>query len=222
MPLLCDFTNNGEVDTERLRNETRREHESTESTVPLMGPDLTRERYVRVLRCMYGVVQAWEAWASAHAPAHLAGMVRERNRGALLQADLLSMSTSHVGADTQDCVVQTKLDRLLLTGTGSADIAEARFLGAMYVMEGSRLGGRYIAKHVEKTLGLQPGLGNAYFRGHGEQTGALWQGFKRVLADVPDELTDEVIAAAKAMFGLFAEAMRPCADWRAAEALAAG
>ena len=48
---------------------------------------------------------------------------------------------------------------------------DATLLGAMYVMEGSTLGGQLIARHVELVLGLTAGQGNAHFRGHNERTG---------------------------------------------------
>src|SRR5580693_9409415 len=80
----------------------------------------------------------------------------------------------------------------------------ASLLGAMYVMEGSTLGGQLIARHVELVLGLTAGQGNAYFRGHNERTGQLWKEFCHALrTNVPDSETDAVIAAAKAMFGVF-------------------
>jgi heme oxygenase len=57
---------------------------------------------------------------------------------------------------------------------------------------------------VERVLGLTAGQGNAYFRGHNERTGQLWKEFCDALrTNVPDSETDTVIAAAKAMFGVF-------------------
>src|ERR1700753_734029 len=82
---------NTRVDVDRLRTETRPEHESVEALMPLMSPDLTRERYRDVLRCMHGVVHAWELWAAEHAPARLVATVRDRRRDALLHSDLLAM-----------------------------------------------------------------------------------------------------------------------------------
>jgi heme oxygenase len=71
-------------------------------------------------------------------------------------------------------------------------------------MEGSTLGGQLIARHVELVLGLTAGQGNAYFRGHNERTGQLWKEFCDALrTKVPDGETAAVIAAAKAMFGVF-------------------
>ena len=82
------------------------------------------------------------------------------------------------------------------------------FLGRMYVMEGSTLGGQYIARHVEETLGIRPGEGNSYFRGYGDATGERWREFREVLKALPDTETDTVIASAREMFAIFGEAMR--------------
>jgi heme oxygenase len=91
----------------------------------------------------------------------------------------------------------------------SKEAGPASLLGAMYVMEGSTLGGQLIARHVELVLGLTAGQGNAYLRGHNERTGQPWKEFCNVLrTKVPDSETDAAIAAAKAMFGVFGSWMR--------------
>jgi heme oxygenase len=78
------------------------------------------------------------------------------------------------------------------------------FFGAMYVMEGSTLGGQLIARHVEVALHLSEGQGSSYFRGHGSQTGPLWKEFCEMLKlRIPDEQTDAVVVSAKAMFSTF-------------------
>lgn len=199
---------NTRVDVDRLRLETRGEHEAVEALLPLMSPDLTRDLYRNVLRCMHGVVHAWETWAAANAPLSLAATVRDRRRDTLLHTDLLAMGVEE-GLDEparQPAFTASFPDPHL-----RADAFEASFLGAMYVMEGSRLGGQHIARHVEDKLGLAPGIGDAYFRGFGARTGVMWNEFKALLVDVPDEYTGEVIAAAKAMFHYFADGIRPCA-----------
>lgn len=78
----------------------------------------------------------------------------------------------------------------------------------MYVMEGSTLGGQIIARHVQISLLLTQGHGNAFFLGHGIQTGPLWKEFCEMLKiRVPNDQTDRVIASAKAMFATFREWM---------------
>jgi heme oxygenase len=90
---------------------------------------------------------------------------------------------------------------------------EAEFLGATYVMEGSRLGGQLIARHVEGQLALEPGQGDAYFLGFGEETGAKWKELIGMLeARVPEGEEERAIGAAKAMFALFGNWMRGGAE----------
>jgi len=178
------------------------DHEATEGVVPLMDPRLTRAAYVEVLKRMQQVVSAWERWAVRQAPEKFAELVRERRRAGWIEEDLRFLGSSAAEPMEQD--VRDLQEALSPAGAPS----EATFLGAMYVMEGSTLGGQYIARHVESTLGLEPGRGDAYFNAYGAETGAMWNRFKAVLARVPDEQSGEVIAAAKAMFRFFSDCMQ--------------
>jgi heme oxygenase len=91
--------------------------------------------------------------------------------------------------------------------SGAKQPGKAVFLGAMYVIEGSTLGGQYIARHVEHALGLFPGNGDAYFRGFGDRTGSMWREFQDALEQVNDGDADIVINSAKKMFSMFGEWM---------------
>jgi len=196
------------VNLQALREETREQHEATEAMLPLTGPGLDRARYQQILQCFYGVVQGWETWAAAAAPARLAGLVQERRRAPLLLRDLLFFGLSPLPADRDEGVASLQD---VVDGEDSDSAAyEAGFLGAMYVMEGSTLGGQYIARHVEDVFGLAPGQGDAYFRGYGEQTGSMWNAFREVLGAVPDEHSARVIAAARKTFAYVQETMRCC------------
>jgi heme oxygenase len=61
---------------------------------------------------------------------------------------------------------------------------------------------------VEEKLHFAPGQGNAYFQGHGDQTGSMWREVTARIAAVPEEETERVIAAAKRTFIAFGEALR--------------
>jgi heme oxygenase len=54
-------------------------------------------------------------------------------------------------------------------------------MGIFYVIEGSTLGGRFILKNVEQTLGRNSDNGAAYFYGYGNQTGSHWKIFLKGL-----------------------------------------
>jgi heme oxygenase (biliverdin-IX-beta and delta-forming) len=189
------------MDLKLLRSATRPEHEATEELVPLMHPDLTRAEYAAVLQRFHGVIQAWEAIAAAEAPATYADLVRQRTRCKALEADLDFLEAPY-GSDVAEPLVQQMQD---LLGDPQTEEAErtSRFLGAMYVVEGSTLGGQYIASHVETALGLESGQGSRFFRGYGAETVPKWREFQQALLAVPDAEGHHTITAAKGMFGVF-------------------
>lgn len=54
-------------------------------------------------------------------------------------------------------------------------------LGALYVMEGSTLGGIYISKMIAKQLNIQDGISLSFFEGYGEKTEDMWNSFRSSL-----------------------------------------
>lgn len=77
------------------------------------------------------------------------------------------------------------------------EIEGIRCLGAIYVMEGSRLGGRFIANHLGKH---QARIGVTEFPFLTEKPTVSWNAFLAFLATVPDNERDNVVTAAKYMF----------------------
>lgn len=77
------------------------------------------------------------------------------------------------------------------------EIEGMRCLGAIYVMEGSRLGGRFIANHLGKH---QARIGVTEFPFLTEKPTVSWNAFLAFLATVPDNERDNVVTAAKYMF----------------------
>ena len=77
----------------------------------------------------------------------------------------------------------------------------AAALGAMYVIEGSTLGGQIICNMLKKQLKIEDGL--SFFSGYGEQTIPMWKRFQAVL-DLPgSQQGDKIIEAANDTFGKF-------------------
>jgi heme oxygenase len=188
------------MDLIRLREQTAGEHAQTEDTVPLMSPTLTRAEYVENLRSFYRVVGAWDRWVDAHAPQDLLPLLAGRRRSTLLQHDLEAMGAR---VPDDDVLADFAMEESAVSGD-----SRSVFLGRMYVMEGSTLGGQYIARHVEETLSLVSGQGNSYFRGYGEATGDRWREFRAVLQTLPETEAETVIASAKEMFSIFRETMQ--------------
>lgn len=196
------------MDLRRIREETRPEHEATEAAMPLMAPGLTPALYVDTLRRLWPVLRGWEEWAALAAPASVRTLLAARRRSQWLALDLQMMGVPD--ADRDAAAAATSIDwTAVIGGSGELDPAkfEAAFLGAFYVMEGSTLGGRFIAKHLEAELGLKPGQGDAYFQGHGEETGRIWRETTAVIRAVPEAYAPLLIAAAKRTFAAFGAAL---------------
>jgi heme oxygenase len=169
--------------------------------MPLMQAGVTLAQYESVLKRLRSVVTSWETWAQANAPQDLVEMVQARRRGELIEQDLQSLGK--IGVADPVHFTAERIPGLEFKATSF----RAAFLGAMYVVEGSTLGGQQIARHVEETLGLNAKHGAAYFFGYGERTAEMWLAFKMVLTEVPDAESEHVVAAAKAMFGIFGMAL---------------
>jgi len=177
------------LDIQKLRRETQADHLAVEGSMPLMEADLTSAQYAACLGRIYGLVSAWEDRAAVLAPDWLQPTLAARNRADLLKRDLAGFGITTFDSD------HPNLLHIHDTPT---------LLGSMYVMEGSTLGGQFIARHVQQVLHLQDGVGTLYFRSHGDHTGSMWKQFCEVLTQkIPEDQTETVISSAKQMFAAF-------------------
>lgn len=84
-----------------------------------------------------------------------------------------------------------------------SDQAEA--MGCSYVIEGSSLGGLFVAKIVERQLKLE--AATSFLRGHGARTKELWRSFLSELdawgASVPPEDRRRAVQAAATTFATY-------------------
>ena len=82
-------------------------------------------------------------------------------------------------------------------------------LGLLYVLEGSTLGGQFIAQHLQLTYGYTRSTGSDFYSGYGEQTTTHWQSFISYLnsfSDPPD-LAAQAIDTAILSFACFNQAL---------------
>jgi heme oxygenase (biliverdin-IX-beta and delta-forming) len=174
----------------RLKTETAECHTRLENALDLMRPEWPREDYVALLEGFYGYVAPWEDAAAEFMPASLLDFFDGRRKALLLASDLALLT----GDDSRASRVR-KIEHLPpMNSIG-------RLFGSMYVMEGSTLGGRFIAPHVATLFGLQTGSGNAYFEGYGRRTGSMWKAFRETANEsVPPEQYDAAMDAAIATF----------------------
>jgi len=101
-------------------------------------------------------------------------------------------------------LIEKDLESLSLENkTASHDLNfdnEHEALGAMYVIEGSTLGGNVIAKQLSKTEGFDEVTFN-FFGCYQENTGPMWKNFKEVLdTEVAEENYNEVLSGAKKLY----------------------
>ncbi len=177
------------MDIQTLRQQTEADHQAVEGSIPLMQEGLSKTQYIQCLQKIYGVVAAWEERTAEIAPEWLQAALLARQKKPLLELDLAWFGVTKKDESRPKLPEMNELPSLL---------------GTMYVMEGSTLGGQFIARHVETALHLTEGRGNSYFRGHGNQTGAMWREFCEILKlRIPDEQTEAVVVSAKAMFSTF-------------------
>ena len=182
------------MDVSRLKASTSEEHQSVEDCLPLMRPDLKRDEYVAVLKRLYGFVAAWEMLTNKRFVGPLRTEALSRQRLPLLRDDLQFLGTS----PDQNAHPQLPIFD-----------GDAELLGAMYVMEGSRLGGQLIARHVRKTLRLDNSRGCSFFEGSGVKTGEQWKDFVEILrVQIDDSDSERAILGAKKMFRSFDQWMR--------------
>lgn len=170
---------------ERLRDATAAAHRELDAQ--LSAFDLTVfSGYRRFLQASAGALLPLEA---ALVEAGVANMFRdwpERSRSAAIAADL-----GRLGSAAQSTVSVPPL-----TPSG--------VLGTMYVLEGSRLGAKFLLKTIAAAGDLRIGEATAYLsHGAGQR---LWQSFLAKLASEDSCDEDEAIEAARVAFAAFEQA----------------
>ena len=86
-------------------------------------------------------------------------------------------------------------------------------VGALYVIEGSTLGGQVITRQLAESIEVYPGKGASFFHGHGANTQLHWSDFWRFASEVCTKGSmDEVCTSAVRMFGDLENALNICAE----------
>ena len=149
-----------------LRESTRADHLRLEGALNLLDPELTPDRYGRVLLAFHGFYAPLEAQFGRHHRA--ASLVLEFElpcRAPLLMADLAVLGMSRAAHHD----VPLPEIRTL-----------SEFAGRLYVVEGAALGGLILARHLASRWAIGRDSGAAFFSGSGpRETGRRWA---RVLA----------------------------------------
>jgi heme oxygenase len=176
----------------QLRAGTREAHDRIEA-IPglgiLLAPELSAGAYIAALKALY----AFQAGLHKRLPPllrNVAGLNWPEPE--VLQA--LADDLTWFGV---------KLPREVAGPRGINESCAA--LGALYLLEGSQLGGRIIGKAVAKSLAVSPGRGGSFFCGRtADNARQRWQAFCTVLAREGERLDPagcaRVVAGAQASF----------------------
>lgn len=175
---------------DRLRGETRHEHDAIEAVLDIMTPGLSIAAYRQQLSRFYGFYQPLEASLASLADWSRVGLDLDvRRKSELLVADL-----DHLGVDAAGTLpVCHALPPLTSVAAG---------LGCLYVLEGATLGGQLISRHVKQTLNLDGLQGARFFNCYGDRTGTMWKTFRAALVAfaLTPAVEDELVASATATF----------------------
>lgn len=180
-----------------LREKTSGYHHKLEETAlsqVILSEGITIGAYIDYLKVMYVFTQPFEETFFPLAKRFFPD-IHGRERADFLKNDLLKLG-----------VAPSELDEADFVSFEVRDIEE--IAGAIYVMEGSSLGGRVIFKHVHKTLGLSEDTGASYFYGYGSETGKMWTSFLDALWDFTaqhsqQKVIEGAVKTFKEMYNLF-------------------
>lgn len=177
--------------SERLKEETHKAHIGVEKLIiPRLKKLDSNTSYAQLLNVFYGYFHPVEHQIEQHINEDILFDIDERRKSGSLLNDLYSLGAIQLPQTSSDL---PKIDC----------IADA--LGAMYVLEGSTLGGQFISKMIAEKLGLTSENGISFFSGYGADTSSKWSNFKDVIDNYSGHKTaeDEVIKAANETFTKF-------------------
>ncbi|OMP81149.1 biliverdin-producing heme oxygenase [[Flexibacter] sp. ATCC 35208] len=179
---------------EQLRERTAALHQDLERTlIPLIKQVNSPEAYIRILQLFYGYYYPLEQYIAAHIDTSFPGGFDNRRKAALLLQDINVINGSPLDPPP------TCTDIPEINDNGQA-------LGAMYVLEGSTLGGQVICQIIQRNLPL-PEITKAlsFFNGYGEESRAKWDSFVLYLEGYhgTDEQKIRLVETAANTFRLF-------------------
>jgi heme oxygenase len=166
---------------ERLREATRQAHARAEAQ-PLQKALIRGEVSLRQfadltveMRFLHRSLHGGRGALARHAAfARLLEAIPDMD--AIFAADLRALGMQHAASKTPAVSAYARWveDRV------TSDDAVA-LVGAHYVLMGSANGGAYIARAVDRALGLAPGQGTTWLNPFGSEVLARWRGFQAIL-----------------------------------------
>lgn len=171
----------------RLRQKTLRLHLGLKERLDLFRYLTTHEDYRRLLERYLGFYGPIESALERHFNRRAGGFDFERRRKVpMLVSDLRALGVKNL----------TSLPRCGALPT--LDSAPQAF-GCLYALEISTLGGQFVARHLNRSLGIGPGSGCSFFNCYGDNAVRMWGEFGQqikkyaVTTDIEEAMSDAAI-----------------------------
>lgn len=170
-----------------LKESTKQPHLALEKKIIAKLKNVRSEKdYSEVLQYFYQYFSTLEQHIAPYLTTELLPDSEQRRK-----AELLANDIAETGGNTV-------FDSANITMPQIENEVEA--LGALYVMEGSTLGGPVIVNMLRDKMGITNGI--SFFNGYGDDTQAMWQRFVATINNrvVEQEEQEQMIAAANDTF----------------------
>ncbi|RYY66823.1 MAG: hypothetical protein EOO13_15330 [Chitinophagaceae bacterium] len=173
---------------EKVRLATAENHQYLEAQLlPYLEHIDTKDQYGTLLNAFYGYIHPVQELIHSNIDTTVVPDIQKRRNAALILGDLDSLGLPLSNERS------TSLPAI-------SDHASA--MGALYVLEGSTLGGKIISKKIADRLNITEGL--LFFRGYGSETGPMWKDFTQYLEHPANQEHAEKLAyTASETFRLF-------------------
>jgi heme oxygenase len=181
--------------SDKLKIRTLASHQELEKAlVQRMRAMRTMEDYIALLQIFYSFFGALEERISIYVSASELPDYLQRRKSESLAVDICSLGG--VLPEKVSISEMPAIDNHL------------QAFGALYVMEGSTLGGQIISQMIAKQLGIQE-KGLSFFQSYGKDISTMWATFKLTLDKQANNEADEerIIAAADDTFHKFKAVM---------------
>ena len=156
-----------------LKEQTLDAHRALEKIlIPHLKAIKTTEDYVKILQRFYRFYAPLETQILKNLPSDLIADYLLRRKSECLANDIQSLTVEVYSP-------------ISLTNSAVSINSVAEALGAMYVLEGSTLGGNIISKLIMKSLTMSDVASLTFFTGYGSETMAMWEKFKMILNSYP-------------------------------------
>lgn len=178
--------------TEKLKEATLANHQQTEKIlVGKMKSMRSMQDYIAILTSFYGYFGGLEKQIERYINQSTLADYDERRKTSAIADDIKAL-----GGNIPAIATNNELPQI-------ANYLQA--FGALYVIEGSTLGGQIISKMVQQHLPVQDGKGLSFFNGYGDKMHQMWGAFKDILNKAAATPEDEqiIIAAANDTFAKF-------------------